>query len=197
MANQYAQPQGGQHYTDPSGQPYNPNALMSWEMMRQMHGEAVHQATEILSGSPEGVLDGLTITRKSWARNKGKGTIFLVGLIMTPILALGFLFSALTAHFFPTKIAADEPLQNRAGNAMGRLTNATWKTAKPGIANAYVQSRAEQQSQGQQPNGLGGVTVGNDRLVMTSAGSSATGNRPSGLQRLDPEARQAVDEFLK
>lgn len=194
MANRYASPQGHPPPHDPTGQPYNPNALVNWEMMHHFHREAVHQATEILSGSPEGVIDGLTITRKSWARNKGKGTIFIVGLIMTPILALGFLFSALTAHFFPTRIAADEPIQNRAGNAMGRLTNATWTTAKPGIASAYVQSRAEQQS-GQQP----AVTVGSDRLVMTSAGSasqSATGSA-AGLQRLDPATRKAVDEFLK
>ncbi|MBE9117212.1 hypothetical protein IQ249_15030 [Lusitaniella coriacea LEGE 07157] len=195
MANRYASSQSQGHPHDQTGQPYNPNALMNWEMMRQFHGQAVHQATEILSGSPEGVIDGLTISRKSWARNKGKGTIFLVGLIMTPILALGFIVSAVTAHFFPTRIAADEPLQNRAGNAAGRLTSATWKVAKPGIANVYVQSRSEGQEQ--PPSS---VTVGNERLVMTSVGSPgnpATSNNPSEFKGLDAETRQAVDDFLR
>ncbi|MBD2580152.1 hypothetical protein [Oscillatoria sp. FACHB-1406] len=195
MANRYASPQE-QPPRDPGAQPYNPNALVNWEMMHRFHREAVHQATEILSGSPEGVIDGLTITRKSWSRNKGKGTIFLVGLIATPILALGFLFSALSAHFFPVRIAADEPWQNRAGNAVGRLTHTTWETAKPALASAYVQSRVARPP-AQPPT----VSVGNERLVMTAAGSTSTNTSTakgaSGLQGLDPETRKAVEEFLK
>jgi hypothetical protein len=174
-------------------QPYDPNALMAWEQMRALHGEAVHQATEILASSPEGVIDGLTITRKSWWRNKGKGTLFLVGLIATPILVLGFLLSALSAYFFRTQVAADAPYSNRAGNAVGRVARATWETSKPAIAEAYVRSQ-EQQSTEPQP-----VTVGNERLVLTGASSSnnSTSYNASGFQGLDPQTRKAVEEFLK
>jgi hypothetical protein len=174
-------------------QPYDPNALMAWEQMRALHGQAVHQASEILASSPEGVIDGLTITRKAWWRNKGKGTLLMVGLIMTPILVLGFLFSAFTAYFFRGQVAADAPYSNRAGNAVGRVARTTWDISKPAIAEAYVQSVQGQQSP--EPP----VTVGNERLVLTgaSSGNNSTSYSTSGFQGLDSQTRKAVEEFLK
>ncbi|MDY6786384.1 MAG: hypothetical protein SW833_28385 [Cyanobacteriota bacterium] len=68
----------------------------------------------------------------------------------------------------------------------------TWETAKPGIANAYVQSRMEQQSPEQEP-----ITVGNEKLVLTNTSSVNTNRAVSGLQNLDPDTRKAVEEFLK
>lgn len=188
----------------------NENALVSWEAYQYAKRSAVEQAEEILSLDPSGIVAAQKIAVKAWWRNKLHGSIYVVGLIALPILTLGFAFHTLRGALFPAPIAENSNLEYRAGNAAGRVLNTAWKGAKPGIAAVEVQLRQQEQSAQTQttPASVAAppvetapepVLAGSSSLVEVSNSTGGRTTQPETVatKGLDPQAQEAIEQFLK
>ncbi|MBD2580302.1 hypothetical protein [Oscillatoria sp. FACHB-1406] len=184
------------------------NALVSWEAYQIARQDAVAQAEEILSLDPSGIVAAQKIAVKAWWRNKLHGSVYLVGLIALPILTLGFGFHAIRGALFPAPIAENSNLEYRAGNSVGRALNTTWKGMKPGIAAVEVELRQQEQlttPAARQPVTTAAATVesapmrASSRLLEVADRSAVPTEQKAGMSAngLDPQAQQAIEQFLK
>lgn len=174
---------------------YDPNALIDFQHYQQVKKDATHTAIHVLAMSPDGVIDASKATALTVRTHPFKGSVFLVGLITLPILAFWFIWSLIVGAFAPAQIAETAPLPQRAGNAVGRFTNAvataSWEVAKPGLGVAFASYYAGQSvsvpgqsSPAQTPPGV----------VQVSTLGNASQSQNKGLS----EAQQrAIENFLK
>lgn len=186
------------------------NALVSWEAYQIARQDAVAQAEEILSLDPSGIVAAQKIAVKAWWRNKLHGSIYLVGLIALPLLTLGFAFHAIRGALFPAPIAENSNLEYRAGNSVGRALNTTWKGVKPGIAAVEVELRQQEQltnaPAARQPVTTAAAAVpesaptrASSRLLEVADRSTVPTEKNSqvSVNGLDPQAQEAIEQFLK
>jgi len=177
------------------------NELYRYGLMEQYHRQAVSEATKIIAQTPEGVVDGVGISFRSWKRHPFKGSIVVAGMVILPIWVASLLGSAVVAAFIPHELPAHEGNASRAGNAVGRTVNYVFNGSRPGIAAAYAQHLQEKQARlGGYPTNAGGqlpagnlpvLTTGNTRLVNAGSSSAAVPN----AQGLDPATVQAIQNF--
>ncbi|MDY6781101.1 MAG: hypothetical protein SW833_00840 [Cyanobacteriota bacterium] len=209
MGNKYSSRRNFLPPTDTSHREDNENALVSWEAYQYAKRSAVEQAEEILSLDPSGIVAAQKIAVKAWWRNKLHGSIYVVGLVALPILTLGFAFHTLRGALFPAPIAENSNLEYRAGNGVGRALNTAWKGAKPGIAAVEVQLRQQNQSAPTQTTPAATVAPSqpapepvlarSSSLVEVSNSTGGQTAQPEAVtaEGLDPQAQEAIEQFLK
>lgn len=204
MGNKYSSRRNYLPSTDVAPTDSRDNALVNWEAYQHARHEAIAQAEEILSLDPSGIVAAQKIAAKAWWRNKLHGSIYVAGLVLLPILTLGFTFHTIRGALFPAPIAENSNLEHRAGNSVGRALNTSWKGMKPGIAAMEVELRQQEPAPAaRQPLTTAAApetapTRASSRLVEVADTSAAQPNQARvSATGLEAQEKAAIEQFLK
>ncbi|MDJ1168936.1 hypothetical protein PMG71_05810 [Roseofilum sp. BLCC_M154] len=120
-----------------------PNALLDYERFVRSRKEGTEMATDIISSSPEGVIDGQIISWKSLKKNKVKGGLYALGLLTAFTAVPLFLVNTLVASFAPALLSSEANEYARMGNFVGRTVNYVGSTlGRPVVTELATQTYA-------------------------------------------------------
>lgn len=189
------QPEKPTHYEETT------NAIQRFRGYQKERHDAVQKASNVISETSDGIATGLGIGLKSWRRNPKSGTVYVVGLILTPIVLGGILLSGLRGLFFPVPLQQNAAIPNRLGNAIGRGVRGTTQVLAPatkaGIAALEIQFR---QQEAEKYGALNlGTSPSSNNTILTTGGNTvftSAGKVQVNAKDLDPAVAKSIKDFL-